>query len=627
MASDSTHDLSEAAALRERLAVLERENGALRQRLQEASLFDDHHMPCIPSIASAIEYIPSETTTEVHFTNDVQVAEIGDDGMLTAFDIDDETRAMNVAESPFTERPCTAIPPLIRVGGKPSPLSVLTNRPPVFFDLKALMPTFWNSVRVSDASNRSNSFVSVSTAYDQSHTGGSSDLKKHGQGTEGSLQQIFYFYAARQSISDAGNGAVSFEDIMRANTTMSKAELNKFLDDMVSYCVPREFVREVFLVSNLTEGISDEVTSELNFEEFCLSLVKLSVYIFHDDDVLFPDVYSRKSCVIKMAEHLNLDDPVRTERHLKLMARSNAGFGAWKMPPDAHCEAKKERKVRVRRTTSISKLLPSDKQELAILVAELLSRSHAKSKMSWQSYPACYIGMHAPSTLPSKRVSLSVTVRNKSANSMSFFPKMQNLPPLCFKFLPPQKCPPGMDWCLRMYGRLVFFCLWVVNEVCVTLFRWIDLPAPASISSGCIEIYDVSDSQVDNLVISVPVLVSIVDLSRGHQDFSLTFEPAKTIRLPGAVPKDYQNLKRNLCVPIIPQHLDVDDESPSASPRSKTSGSSPFSPVSKGKMTPGGEVREDGTTRAFLNGSPSKNMSRSWNMPSPTTSSIGPHSA
>jgi hypothetical protein len=232
---------------------------------------------------------------------------------------------------------------------------------------------------------------------------------------------------------------------------MSKAELNKFLDDMVDYSVPREFIRTVFLVSNLTEGISDDITSELNFEEFCLSLVKISVYIFHDDEILFPDLKSRISCVVKMAEHLHLDDPVRTEKYLKLISRSSAGFGAWKMPPEQQIDTKKDRKRRVRRTALLSKLLPSDKQELTILVGELLSRSQSKSKISWQSYPACYIGMHVPSASPSKRVILSVTVRNKSGNSMSFLPKMKDLPPLCFKFLPPHKCPPGMDWCLRMY--------------------------------------------------------------------------------------------------------------------------------------------------------------------------------
>jgi hypothetical protein len=456
MASNGLVETSEATALRERLEVLERENAALRQRLEQASLPDQFSSPQKNFGINAIEFIAPENLNrapEVHFSQYAQVAKISDDGMLSPCDIDNDY-ATDAAEacSPFLHRPSTAVPPLIRIGGKASPLSILTNRPPVSVDLKALMPAFWHSVRSADASNRSNNLISVSTAYDQSHTGGSiagCGTKGGSQATEGSLQQIFYFFSARQSISDSGNGAVSFEDIMRANTTMSKAELNKFLDDMIAYSVPRDFVRTVFLVSNFTEGISDEVTTELNFDEFCLCLVKISVYIFHDDDILFPDLRSRRSCVVKMAEHLNLDDPVKTEKFLKHVARSSAGFGAWKMPPD-ELDARKDRKVRVRRTTPLSRLLPTDKQELTILVGELLARSLAKSKISWQAFPSCYIGIHAPSTSPSKRVSLSVTVRNKSGNSMSFLPKMTNLPPLCFKFLPPHKCPPGMDWCLRM---------------------------------------------------------------------------------------------------------------------------------------------------------------------------------
>jgi hypothetical protein len=141
----------------------------------------------------------------------------------------------------------------------------------------------------------------------------------------------------------------------------------------------------------------------------------------------------------------------------------------------------------------------------------------------------------------------------------------------------------------------------------LTHFRWIDVPAPASISSGIIEIYDVSDSHEENLVVSVPVLVSIVDLSRGHQDFSATFEPLKAIRLPGAVPRDFQNLKRNLCVPIVPQHLDLDFESPNLSPRAKTSGSSHLTLTAKSGYSPSRMVREDGN---FFNSSPSPSKGR-----------------
>ncbi len=452
---NKTRETSDSEALRKRLEALERENQALRQRLEQGSFVEQHavfEQTIHPSATDCVAPKNSvQTPEDDEFAGHVQVAEMRDDGTFVAHDSDDATRTADA--DLFLQRPSTAVPPLIRIGGKSSPLSVLTKRPPISVDLKALMPAFWHSVRAADASNRSNSLISVSTAYDQSHTGGpvsGNAGKTSSQTTEGSLQQIFFFYAARQSISDSGNGTVTFEDIMRANTTMSKAELNKFLDDMVDYSVPREFIRTVFLVSNCTEGISDEITSELNFEEFCLSLVKISVYIFHDDEILFPDLKSRISCVIKMAEHLHLDDPVRTEKYLKHISRSSAGFGAWKMPPEEQTDTKKDRKCRVRRTTLLSKLLPSDKLELAILVGELLSRSQSKAKISWQSYPACYIGMHVPSTSPTKRVILSVTVRNKSGNSMSFLPKMKHLPPLCFKFLPPHKCPPGMDWCLRM---------------------------------------------------------------------------------------------------------------------------------------------------------------------------------
>ncbi len=154
----------------------------------------------------------------------------------------------------------------------------------------------------------------------------------------------------------------------------------------------------------------------------------------------------------------------------------------------------------------------------------------------------------------------------------------------------------------------MIFCCFGYNYNFLTAFRWIDAPTPASISSGSIEIYDVSDSDEETLVVSVPVLISIVDVSRGHQDFSTTFEPLKTIRLPGTVPKDFQNLKRNLCVPIMPQHHDLED-SPHASPSQKTSSSSPFSPSSKGKHSPLGPVRQDTSGRNVFSSSPSTSRS------------------
>lgn len=142
----------------------------------------------------------------------------------------------------------------------------------------------------------------------------------------------------------------------------------------------------------------------------------------------------------------------------------------------------------------------------------------------------------------------------------------------------------------------------------LTNFRWVDVPSPASISSGSIEIYDVSDSEGENLVVSVPVLVSIVDISRGHQDFSAVFDALKTVRLPGHVPKDFQNLKRNLCVPIMPQHFDLEDDSSQVSPRHKTSGSTSFSPSSKSrnKDSPLGSLHQDSSGRNMLSSSPSK---------------------
>jgi hypothetical protein len=103
-------------------------------------------------------------------------------------------------------------------------------------------------------------------------------------------------------------------------------------------------------------------------------------------------------------------------------------------------------------------------------------------------------------------------------------------------------------------------------------------------------------------VVSVPVLISVVEVSRGHQDFSATFEPLKTTRLPGTVPKDFQILKRDICVPIqLLQHQYLDDESPNVSPRGKSSGSSPFTPAAKGRSSPGGTALEGGAGGMMFN--------------------------
>ena len=228
MSSDAAHATSDAIVLRARLEALERENEALRQRLEQASVLEQRSSPGKYINQGRIEQQSEivDHNSQVHFASDVQVlqvTEMGDDGTLTVHALDADSEEACTLRSPVLNRPSTAVPPLIHIGGKASPLSVLTKRAPVSGDLKGLMAAFSSSARAADASNRMNTLISVSTAYDQSSTGtcGSAigTAKGNANATEGSLQQIFLFYAARQSIADMGNGTVSFEDIMRVGCT------------------------------------------------------------------------------------------------------------------------------------------------------------------------------------------------------------------------------------------------------------------------------------------------------------------------------------------------------------------------------------------------------------------------
>ena len=70
--------------------------------------------------------------------------------------------------------------------------------------------------------------------------------------------------------------------ILQANESMNLAELFKFGSDWMDDLVTREELSWAFHIVNAIKATSDEMTGELNFEEFLQTLVYIGMIAFWD---------------------------------------------------------------------------------------------------------------------------------------------------------------------------------------------------------------------------------------------------------------------------------------------------------------------------------------------------------
>jgi len=381
--------------------------------------------------------------------------------------------------------------------------------------------------------------VILETGYEVSAAGKPIDTTKPGA-TNGSMELIFVYYAARQSVGSTGlNSDPTFEEIEQANTTISAGEFIKFMEDMVMFILPRNDVFNVFQPRG-AEKIADQkgskqsleenadsdsgATQELCFLDFVAAVVRLSIYIFKTSDKV-----SFQNCVEQMAEMLHLDDSHYVKEYLTLAGRVNAGFGAWKMAPEEAVAFKKPRKPRIRQTISMASLIPGT-AVVSQLCDSLLSFSGKVYNVTWDAFSGPYIAMVIPTTALARRCRLQIVVRNMSPTHFVVDRELFGVPCLNIKSMPPKKIAAGMDFSMEL---------------------WVDLPGTPCEHLGGVRIFEGEDRK---FLFTIPIYIKIVATSTNTLEDEIKLElnsrhkekeeiihnvcRAEDMQLTGELPKD-----------------------------------------------------------------------------------------
>jgi Ca2+-binding EF-hand superfamily protein len=348
--------------------------------------------------------------------------------------------------------------------------------------------------------------VVLQTGFEASAAGKPVDTSKPGA-TNGSMELIFRYYAARQSVGSTGvNSDPTFEDIEHANTTISAGEFIKFMEDMVMFMIPRNDVFNVFqprsaekksapLDSKQEPNDSDHGASqELDFSDFLAAVVRLSIYIFKTSDKV-----SYQACVEQMAEMLHASDSHHVKEYLTMAGRVNAGFGAWKMAPEEAVAFKKSRKPRIRQTIPMSSLIPGP-AVIAELCNFLLSFSGKVYNVTWHPFSGPYIAMVIPTQAIAKRCRLQIVLRNMSPTHFIVDREIFGVPCLQIKSMPPKKIAAGMDFSMEL---------------------WVDSPGCPCEHLGGVNIFEGEDRK---FLFTIPIYIKIVATSSTTVEDEITLE-------------------------------------------------------------------------------------------------------
>jgi len=339
--------------------------------------------------------------------------------------------------------------------------------------------------QVKQHTTSSHDFV-VQTFYD-------GDMVSSGRGgghtiilDETPMQMIFIFYAARQSVSETGmNADPTFQDIERANSTMSAGEFSKFVNDMIPVIIPRSDLTAIFQLSNNTVNSADEDNGnqELCYDEFTLALTRLALYLYHHSGC------SVQSALHKLADTLKFNQPYAVREYLRITGRMNAGFGAWRPSPEAResaqfHEGKKHRFSR--KNQSLVEIFPN--QDVLQGLSQDLEKLGKKAKgVNWAQFPGPYIGIVLPqSRTEAKRCRFKITVQNMSSGPCLVAQQTSNLSMMTFKYLPTKRVAAGMEYELNM---------------------WVELPCEPSEQLGEVMLYEYETGRE---IACVPVYVKVL---------------------------------------------------------------------------------------------------------------------
>jgi hypothetical protein len=283
--------------------------------------------------------------------------------------------------------------------------------------------------------------------YDKSQLGCAPDVR--GPVRQG-LEMIHTYYSGRQNISESGNNGgaatsgVTFEDIQRANGTMSAAEFSKFLHDMCTFRLPTEIMMAIFQFCNLDNLNPGTLITEMNYKEFIRSLVCTAIYCYGDI------CSSHLKCLDILSKELMLNDPQRLRDHIFRMSRACAGFGAWKAPDEEVRALVKQNKATKRRSEKLVDILPT-REVLNVLVKVLESKAKVIKMIHWCAFSGPYIGMLVPLMSEISRFKYMISVKNMGENSVRIGFRVVGLDFVSLKFCPPNLLGAGISCCLELF--------------------------------------------------------------------------------------------------------------------------------------------------------------------------------
>jgi hypothetical protein len=367
--------------------------------------------------------------------------------------------------------------------------------------------------------------VVLETGFEASAAGKPIDTTKPGA-TNGSMELIFMYYAARQSVGSTGlNSDPTFEDIEHANTTISAGEFIKFMDDMVMFTIPRNDVFNVFQPRKAEKTFDQQgskqdptvdsdsehgASQELDFSDFLAAVVRLSIYIFKTSEKV-----SYQTCIDKMADMLHVRNSQFVKEYLALAGRVNAGFGAWKMAPEEAVAFKKPRKPRVRQSVSMTSLIPGH-AVVSELCDYLLGFSGKVYNVTWDAFSGPYIAMVIPTTALAKRCRLQIVLRNMSPTHFMVDREIFGVPCLKIKSMPPKKIAAGMDYSMEL---------------------WVDSSEAPCEHLGGVKLFE---GEGRKFLFTIPIYIKIVTTS------STTVEDEIVLEI-GSKHKEKESIIQNLC--------------------------------------------------------------------------------
>ena len=201
---------------------------------------------------------------------------------------------------------------------------------------------------------------------------------------------------------------------------------------MAPFRLPNVALNGIFQMMNVEESNSnfgggtldddDNAEDEMHLDEFLKAVVSVAIYCYSD-------AMSHRQAVETLARDLMLYNPYALRERIKVLARTCAGFGAWKAPADMLEKFHRPLPPTKRRGELLTDILPKPfSPEMKELVELLQQQSPGIPKIHTLVFPGPYIALSVPVDKTAARcVRCFVTVRNMSERSRQVWYQVRGL--------------------------------------------------------------------------------------------------------------------------------------------------------------------------------------------------------